>query len=64
MKSSNTWPIIIVATLLITVLVNVAFAWVAITDSTGGFEPVAGSSQDSSYKIKRPLQGSENTNPN
>jgi hypothetical protein len=54
-EKSKRWPIIILLILGTTVLVNVFFAWLAISDHGGGFEVVS-EDDDSSYKRKVPLK--------
>ena len=50
------WPIAVVGILLVTICVNIAFAWVAIEDKSGGFRLADDYSEDASYRLKMPLE--------
>lgn len=55
MDKSKRWPLIVALILGVTISVNVYFAWLAITDEGNGFELVVSEDNDSSYKVKVPL---------
>ncbi len=56
MDKSKRWKFIVGLILTVTIGVNIYFGWLAIMDEGGGFELVVSDDNDSSYKIKVPLE--------